>query len=180
MLKTVWLTFLAWLKPQPLGNSFHAKIVNVVDADSLEIQVGWHRYPVRLVGVDGPEYLQEFGVEGFQYLVKLAYSNNCVTVENFGFDKYGRILARIMVGDIDLAHGLLLAGLAWHLPAFSKKSIPEHVARYRHAVHQARQERRGLWAHANPVHPAQFRAARLGPKPGRSSPANNRQQDLFT
>jgi endonuclease YncB( thermonuclease family) len=178
MFRKIWAVILASFKPQPLGFVFPAKIVNVVDADSLQIQVKWHRYNIRLVGVDGPEYQQAFGADSFQHLVRLAYSSNRVTVERFGFDKFGRMLARVVVGDTDLALGLLQAGFAWHTPAYSQKSIPEHAADYAQASHQARQAGRGLWSQADPMHPAQFRAGLRTPT--RSRPAKARQFDLFS
>lgn len=149
--------------PQPLGNAFFAAITNVVDADSLEFRVGWHRYHARLVGVDGPEYIQHYGVEAFTRLCALAYSSRDVQVERVGFDKFNRMLVRVTVGGRDLALELLESGCAWHSPAYSTKSIPQHAERYAQATSRARAARRGLWAYENPVHPAQFRAERRPP-----------------
>jgi endonuclease YncB( thermonuclease family) len=178
MFKKLWTDFLNWLTPKPLGAVFSARICNVIDADSLQVRVGFQRFTLRLVGVDGPEYVQEYGREAFQYLVKLAYQHPKVTVQRFGKDKYGRMLARVTVGDTDLALGMLQAGFAWHLPAYSQQAIPEHAGRYGFASHEARQARRGLWAGNNPMHPAQFRAARR--IPARIPAVKSKQLDLFS
>lgn len=175
MLKKLWAGVLALFIPPPLPSVFAATIMKVVDADSLEIQVGWHRYSCRLVGVDGPEYGQEFGHEGFFRLVHLAYKSRTVQVENFGVDKFNRMLVRVTVGGADVALSMLREGLAWHTPTYSQRHIPQHSEAYNRAANVARASGLGLWSQANPVHPAQYRAEQRG----RAWPANG-QHDLFS
>jgi micrococcal nuclease len=175
MLKKLWAGFLALLIPPPLPPVFAATITNVVDADSLEIQVGWHRYNCRLVGIDGPEYGQEFGPEGFFGLVRLAYKSRTVQVENFGVDKFNRMLVRVTVGGVDVALSMLREGLAWHIPTYSQQHIPLHSEAYRRAAHIARASELGIWSQSNPVHPAQYRAEQRG----KARPANG-QYNLFS
>lgn len=162
MFQRIIRAILAIFIPPPLGDTFFAAITNVVDADSLEFRVGWHRYSARLVGVDGPEYRQEYGDEAFCRLRDLAYSSRDVTVERFGVDKFNRMLVRVTVGGRDLALEMLDSGCAWHSPAYSVKSIPQHAERYAQAMYRARAANRGLWRGNDPVHPAQFRAAQRG------------------
>lgn len=162
MFQKILKAVLAIFWPEPLGEVFAAAITNVVDADSLEFRVVWHTYNARLVGIDGPEYLQQYGVEAFQRLHALAYSSRDVQVERVGFDKFNRMLVRVTVGGRDLALELLESGCAWHVVAYSTQ-IPQHAERYAQAALRAREARRGLWADDNPMHPAQFRAKRRAP-----------------
>ncbi len=179
MLKKLWTAFLAYLNPGPLPVVFSASIINVVDADSMEIQVGWRRYSCRLVGIDGPEYGQQFGPEGFHGLCRLAYKSRQVQVERFGVDKYNRMLVRVTVAGVDVSLNLLREGLAWHVPAYAKRHLPQHNEAYARATHVAQASGLGIWSQANPVHPAQFRAERRGPSRPRDARPAGAQRDLF-
>lgn len=170
---------LAIFVPVPLGDTFFAAITNVIDADSLEFQVGWHRYSARLVGVDGPEYLQEFGPQAFGILRDLAYSSRDVQIDRHGVDKFNRMLVRVTVGGKDLALELLERGGAWHSPGYTAKSMPQHTEAYAQAMYRARSSRRGLWLAEHPVHPGQFRAERRAPSSFGSRAKPAAQFDLF-
>ncbi len=74
-------------KPQ----SFSARVVHVVDGDSLYLQ--GFRAQVRLWGVDAPEYNQEGGYAATELLIALALGNS-VTCRIMDTDKYGRMVAR--------------------------------------------------------------------------------------
>ncbi len=71
--------------------SFSARVVHVVDGDSLYLQ--GFRAQVRLWGVDAPEYNQKGGYVATELLIALALGNS-VTCRIMDIDKYGRMVAR--------------------------------------------------------------------------------------
>lgn len=179
MFQKILKVVLAIFWPEPLGAVFAAAITNVVDADSLEFRVGWHKYNARLVGIDGPEYGQRYGPESTFRLHDLAYGSRDVRVERVGLDKFNRLLVRVTVGGRDLALEMLESGYAWHVVAYST-AIPQHAERYAQAAFRAREARRGLWADDNPMHPAQFRAEQRAPSSFKKKPAEpSKQFNLF-
>ncbi|HEX7045575.1 MAG TPA: thermonuclease family protein [Burkholderiales bacterium] len=124
-----------------------AHVVRVLDGDSLRLADGRE---VRLIGINTPE----FGKEGApdQPLAAAARDRTRALVENRAvrlgfdrerFDRYGRTLAYVTLGDgRDLQRVLLEEGLAWFV------AIPPNVARldeYRAAEAAARRQRRGIW-----------------------------------
>ncbi len=74
-------------KPQ----SFSARVVHVVDGDSLYLE--GFRAQVRLWGVDAPEYNQEGGTAATALLTALA-QGKVLTCRVMDKDKYGRMVAR--------------------------------------------------------------------------------------
>lgn len=96
---------------------FHdAKVVNVVDGDTVDIEfsLGFYcstRQRVRLARIDAPERGQSGWAEAND-LVKRTTLNQAAVVDVTKTDKYGRWLAEIYVGDKNISDLLLGSGLA--------------------------------------------------------------------
>jgi endonuclease YncB( thermonuclease family) len=93
---------------------------------------------VRLDGVDCPELGQAFGRRAKEPMAALVFGKE-VKVAPTAIDQYGRTVARVHVGGIDLSLELVQAGLAWH---FTKYNTDPALAA---AEGQARRATRGLW-----------------------------------
>lgn len=107
-----------------LQGGYPAKVVRVVDGDTLEVDVAlWQgvtlRTKVRLVAVNTPESRApasaceiKSGQAAKAFTAKWVASHPGLLVLPSGDDKYGRTLARLRAGSADLADELLAAGLA--------------------------------------------------------------------
>jgi len=132
-------------------STFTALVIGVTDGDTIVVLTGdKEQIKIRLVGIDCPEYKQDFG-----YKAKQATSNLCfnkeVRIEKSGVDQYGRTLAFVYVGDICVNKELLKLGMAWHYKHYNKD--PELAK----LEENARAVKIGLWSQPNPVAPWDFR-----------------------
>jgi endonuclease YncB( thermonuclease family) len=128
-----------------------ARVVGVSDGDTIGILYEGHREPVRLSEIDCPEYNQAFGTRAKLFTSDLVFGRT-VTIRTAGRDRYGRILAEVMLPDgRSLNRELVRAGLAWRYRGYSSdESLGALEA-------EARAARRGLWSDAHPVPPWEFR-----------------------
>jgi endonuclease YncB( thermonuclease family) len=139
---------------------FTARVVKIVDGDTISVRVaGKDLQKVRLVEIDTPEHDQPYGREAKQALAALI-SGREVRIESQGADDYGRLLARVFVGDLDVNAELVRSGAAWVYRKYSDD--PELLA----LETDARAQQRGLWAlpAAERVPPWQWRHPDTAPK----------------
>ena len=99
--------------PALVGKTFDATVVRIADGDSVEILRSGEssRLRVRLEGVDAPELGEVFSRDAQDFLRRLALDRR-VSVSGRDVDRYGRLVARVMVAGQDLSLALLHAGLA--------------------------------------------------------------------
>ena len=99
--------------PALVGRTFDATVVRIADGDSVEIIRSGEsaRLRVRLEGVDAPELGEVFSRDAQDFLRRLALDRR-VSVSGRDVDRYGRLVARVMVAGQDLSLALLNAGLA--------------------------------------------------------------------
>ncbi|WP_417849417.1 thermonuclease family protein [Thalassoglobus sp.] len=105
---------------------YRAKIVRLIDGDTVvaDVQLGFHvslRTTFRLFGIDAPETRgveRPDGLAATEYLKrfisKLTDGSNELTIrtQKDRTGKYGRYLAELWVGDINLNEALVAAGHA--------------------------------------------------------------------
>ena len=154
----------------PPNAVFTARVVKIVDGDTISVQVaGKGAQKVRLVDIDTPEHDQPYGREARQALATLV-SGREVRLETHGSDDYGRLLARVFIGDVDVNAELVRGGAAWVFRKYSDDA--ELLALER----EARAEKRGLWAlpASERVPPWQWRhpdaTAKPAAKPAKDAP----------
>ena len=72
-------------------------------------------------------------------------------------DRYGRLVARVIVEGQDAGLELLKAGLCWVYEKHVGEASDEIQASYRDAQASARSEKAGLWSDPDPVPPWEWR-----------------------
>lgn len=125
-----------------------ALVVDVHDGDTVRLADGQR---VRLWGIDAPELKQPHGKQARDHLRRLVLRRT-VTLLTHGEDRYGRVLAVVVVDGRDANADLLRAGLAW----WYRKYSPE-AKDYAAIEESARKRCMGLWAQAMPLAPWDFR-----------------------
>ncbi len=133
------------------------KVVKVVDGDTIYvIDTNKTREKIRLAGIDAPEKKQAYGQKSKQYLSSMAASKK-VDIEYRKKDRYGRIIGKVLIDQIDVNLKMIKAGLAWHYKQYEKEQSSADRKAYSVAESSARQERVGLWKDETPVAPWFFR-----------------------
>jgi micrococcal nuclease len=154
------------------GKSFDAVVARVADGDTLDaVPIGESRaIRIRLEGIDAPEQGEAFGREAMALVRRLLFDQR-VRVHGRELDRYGRLVARVVRGDVDASVYLVRAGLACHAYAYDAALAREETA--------ARQAGAGFWAPSvrKPacVTTTAFSAAARPPPPGGTS--QRRQED---
>lgn len=144
-----------------LGREFAARVVTVLDGDTLEmVTTDRRRVRIRLEGIDAPERGEPFSNVARSFTRQLAFDKT-VRVEVRDVDRYGRLVARVTLqtavvqaGWTDLSLELVRAGLATHYTVFAFDKELEAAER------RARAERKGMWAQGMPRPPTAERDAR--------------------
>jgi endonuclease YncB( thermonuclease family) len=108
---------------------------------------------VRLQGIDAPERDQPGGVAASAWLARRLL-NQPVQLEPVSQDRYERMVAVLHDGSRDINRELVLRGHAWAYRRYLRQADRELCA----LEHQARREGAGLWAHAAPQAPWEYRA----------------------
>ena len=133
------------------------KVVYIADGDTLTIKtVDKLTYKVRLQGIDAPEKAQAFGNKSKQALAECARGKEAM-IENQESDQYGRLLGKVWVDGNDCNLRQLKLGMAWHYKHYAREQTQADRLIYAAAEQTARDEKRGLWADANPTPPWDFR-----------------------
>lgn len=121
---------------------FAAKVVGISDGDTVTLLLlnGGDAGPVkaRLTEIDAPERRQPWGVRSSQALANKVFGQQ-VLVASSGEDRYGRLLARLHLGNRDINRELVREGHAWVYRRYATQNwLPDEAA--------ARNAGRGLWS----------------------------------
>lgn len=145
-----FLVFICVLNPVRAGEAYSAKIVAVLDGDTVLILRGSGQpFKVRLAHMDAPEMAQEYGMASRQSLAQLVL-NKQVQVSTLAIDAYGRVVAIVGVDGRNISQEQVWRGMAW---ADSRSQGSNMLL----AQNEAREARRGLWAQRDPLRPDLWR-----------------------
>lgn len=113
----------------------------VMDGDTLLVVLDGESEPVkvRIKDIDAPESCQPGGEAAREAMISLAMRQR-VEVDRVAEDVYGRQVARVMRGELDLGAEMVRTGMAW---AYRFKTGKGPYARWQR---QAQQQRIGLFA----------------------------------
>jgi endonuclease YncB( thermonuclease family) len=147
------------------AQDFSGIAYRIMDGDSLWVRTPQGReIEVRLAEIDAPERDQPYANAARDALNELVYGKK-VEVRFSDTDNYGRIVARLYVGSVDVSTEMLRRGLAWVYLQYARD--PSLAA----VEDAARAARRGLWGAAeSPIAPWEWRRNRRSASPS-SAPA---------
>ena len=129
-----------------------AKVVRVLDGDTIEVLHNQHPERIRLSGIDCPEKGQAFGKKAKQVASELAFGKE-VTVQTYGHDKYTRTIGDVILPDgMNLSQELVKQGWCW----WYRKYAPGDTV-LEGLETEAMEARKGLWADPQPVPPWEWR-----------------------
>jgi micrococcal nuclease len=117
---------------------FEARVIAVMDGDTVLVLRGEQRIKVRLLNIDAPEKAQPYGPESRQALVDLVLRKQ-VQVDNRATDSYGRMLAELKLSGRSVNEEQVRRGMAWEYSHFHSNQ------KYVGLQNEARLARRGLW-----------------------------------
>lgn len=115
-------------------------VISIADGDTLTLLTAdKERVKVRLAEIDTPEKKQPYGQRAKQELASLAF-NHTAQISVIDTDRYGRVVGRVVVDDLDVNAELVRRGAAWVYRDYLKRTdlLPLEA--------EARRLHKGLWA----------------------------------
>lgn len=132
---------------------FTAKVIRIIDGDTMEVLYRGKPVKIRLAHIDCPEKRrsQPFGNAAKQALSDLCFGQQ-VIVSGDRYDRYGRLIAVITNNKRqNVNQEMIKKGMAWHFKKYSTDSV------YTKLEAEARSNHIGLWREAHPVAPWEWR-----------------------
>ena len=128
------------IRTQNRNSATTCLVVKVSDGDTFSCNKGYNNIiQVRLADIDAPESGQAYGNQARKKLNSLIYKKT-VRLTNERQDKYGRTVATVFSGSLNVNLAMIEQGYAWHYERYSNN------AEYAAAMQQAQAKKRGLWA----------------------------------
>ena len=129
-------------------------LVSAADGDTMTVRDGTEHLHIRLAEVDAPKRTQPYSQVSRKNLDSLC-RNEPVEIEKVDVDRYGRTVAHVRCGGLNVNWRQVEDGLAWCYPRYLK-----HPAECLPRENAAREAKKGLWSESNPQAPWDFRAAK--------------------
>lgn len=144
--------------PGNLKNTvFTAKVIRILDGDTMEVLYQNTPIKIRLAHIDCPEKRrkQPFGNNAKIALSDLCFGQN-VTIQAQKYDRYKRLIAVVINSRKQTVNQeMIKKGMAWHFKKYSTDPL------YAQLEIEARRNKVGLWKDAKPTPPWEWRK----PKP---------------
>ena len=157
------MLFLLWVCAFNTAHAeeFSAKVIAVLDGDTVLIRRSNSLVKIRLAEIDAPEKSQIFGETSRRSLSGMVLGKQ-VKVNSRATDQYGRMIAHLSVNGLDVNAEQIRRGMAWAAARWrqSRQSLrdPLHSNQALVALQEeARRVPRGLWAQRTPVPPWDWR-----------------------
>jgi len=126
--------------------AWEGKVVGVTDGDTIKVLKDGKQVKIRLASIDCPEKGQPYSQVAKKFTASMV-AGKVVKVWPTDTDRYGRTVAFVFVGGVDLNKELLKAGLAWHYKKYSRD--PELAK----LEFEAREQKVGLWKEPGQIAP---------------------------
>ena len=143
------------------AEEFVAKVIAVMDGDTVMVLKETQKVKIRLANIDAPEKGQDFGKESRQALLNMVLKKQ-VRVNSRAIDDYGRVVAELSVDGCSVNEEQVRSGMAWEYSHFH--SDKNFIA----LQSEAQGARRGLWAQANPAPPWKWRKSHASTNPAQA------------
>jgi micrococcal nuclease len=125
------------------------QVTHVIDGDTIKLDDGTKKIPVRLIGIDAPETPtrknqtgQPFNQRSKKHLSSLVL-NQVVEIKSYGFDGDGRMLGEVFGEDRNINLEMVKAGLAEAYQGEPASGLD--MGLYWKAEEDARKTNRGMW-----------------------------------
>lgn len=135
------------------NQTFTARVIRILDGDTMEILYKNKPFKVRLSHIDCPEKRgsQPFGNNAKKALSNLCFGQN-VTIYGEKYDRNKRLIAIVVNHKKQIVNQeMIKRGMAWHFKKYSKDLL------YTKLELEARKNKVGLWRDPNPVAPWEWR-----------------------
>jgi endonuclease YncB( thermonuclease family) len=133
------------------------RITGIVDGDTVNVLIlGKQQIRVRIAFIDAPEKGQAFGQRAKQAMSELVFGKD-VKLRPHTIDRYGRLVARVIVDNQDAGLELLKEGLCWVYERYLPEASPDIQVSYQQAQAAALEQKSGLWSDPFPVPPWDWR-----------------------
>lgn len=148
-----------------IGDFPEARVIRVIDGDTVVVAKQWRRIRVRLDSIDCPEDGQHWGDTATYGLIKMI-GGRAVRLEEHGLDSHGRTLATIYVRHtsgqewVNVNERMVTLGHAWVMRRFYDHLPRDRQAKLNRLEEWARSKRVGLWRIQDPVPPWSWRRGR--------------------
>ncbi|AMK10159.1 MAG: thermonuclease family protein [Pseudodesulfovibrio sp.] len=152
----LFLLALLCAAPASAAETISARFLGALDGDSLRVVYQGGTLEVRLIGVDAPEYKQEYSRKAKEFTVRFCFNKTLqLEYDKERKDRYGRHLAYVYHNGRMLNRELVRAGLA--IPIRVKPNT-RYFEQFLEAEKDARENRRGFWIKGGlDMTPAQWR-----------------------
>ena len=158
------LITIGWTAHVSAETFFDARVVAVVDGDTIEVLAGQERKKIRLAGIDTPERGQPWAGQAKAALSARVFGRD-VRINEVAVDRYGRTVGEVYADDVCVGCELVREGHAWVYRQFTQDRVLLDLEA------EARAEGRGLWAlpESQRVPPWEWRRARRDSHPAASA-----------
>ena len=157
--RTFALAFLLLAQVAVLGqDAIRVRVTSIVDGDTINVRDPRGRTAtVWIDGIAAPEHRQAYAARS-RYSLRGLVSMRTIYVYPRTMEG-GRIVGRVMLGDLDIGLEQLRRGMAWYDDAAGFDDARDRAA-YADAEASARKEGLGLWQAEHPVPPWDYRRGR--------------------
>lgn len=129
-----------------------AKVVEVIDGDTLRVSINNTSSLVRMIGINAPESdgpyreIECYGSEAAQDLEQLLPAGSTVILETDPsqdtYDKYDRLLAYVFLDKVNINEQLIKQGSAHE---YTYRTAYRYQTEFKRAEKEARENQLGLW-----------------------------------
>ena len=146
--------------PLVQAETLSGRVVRVTDGDTIVVlDSSKVQHKIRLTGIDAPERGQAYGTKSKEHLSELV-AGKSVVIDYNKYDRYQRILGKVIFNGEDVNLEQVEAGMAWHYKKYQGEQSASDRVKYSDAELEARRHKLGLWHDPNPVPPWEYRQAK--------------------
>ena len=115
--------------PLAQAETLSGRVVRVTDGDTIVVlNSSKVQHKIRLTGIDAPERGQAFGTKSKEHLSDLV-AGKSVVVDYSKYDRYQRMLGKVLLNGEDVNLEQVDAGMAWHYKKYQgEQSSSDRVA----------------------------------------------------
>lgn len=160
-----WVAVLAlgcgWPAAAVAETYFDAKVIAILDGDTIDVLVDRQPRRIRLSGIDAPERGQPWSSRAKQALAARVHGKD-VRINAVTTDRYGRTVGEVYADGVCVGCELVREGHVWVYRAYTDDPVLLELEA------DARQHRRGLWSlpESERIPPWDWRRIRRGEPPG--------------